>query len=664
MSQKIELCLLGSPQVTIANSSIFGLLASKAKALLFYLTVTQRAHSRSALAALLWADVSEEQAKKNLSDVLSLSRQWLTPHLSVSRQTIAFNTASEYWLDVEVLRTTLAKLDSTADLDALEQTLELYKGDFLDGFFVREAPLFESWLAAQREQLRDLVIRGWQFLADQYLARQDYQKGVQATQRLLTTAPWHEPAHRQQMLLLALSGQRGFALAQYQRCQQILSDELDIRPSDETTALYEQIRAGLIPPSSQPFLSQASSSTLQSAHRMSSAMHGVGQEHPSPAARAEEQSQGSSFYAVPAPIQLLGRQAELTKLQKWLSSDHCRLIGLFGIPGHGKTSLVAKAVHLLHEAASTHSDGAPYTHMIWSSLNSAPRPLEKVYFWLRQLGDRISLTPASFADPSSTYLMDELVTRLLDMLRRQRCLLVLDDVESITEETHWAGYLRSGYERYGEIFQRIVESDHQSTLLLIGRERLQAFNQWEEQTPAVQSLQLEGIDVEAGVEYLNRLGLNGAPEALRNLVRRYDGHVLSLQVIAETAHEFFAGDLTPFIQDEIPVLDSVETLLTQQLSRLTPAEQRILHWFRADCRPFTLQELGTRLHGELALGIGLSAVRSLLRRGLLERKATTIAPTALVQAYLQQQSIQAAQRTTLPKLLFPSSQLPFETILQ
>jgi hypothetical protein len=62
---------------------------------------------------------------------------------------------------------------------------------------------------------------------------------------------------------------------------------------------------------------------------------------------------------------------------------------------------------------------------------------------------------------------------LLTYLRQERCLLVLDNVESIfaTDKSSRAGAMRPSYEGYEQLFQQLGSSDHQSCLLLTSREQ-------------------------------------------------------------------------------------------------------------------------------------------------------------------------------------------------
>src|SRR5438552_5548183 len=120
----------------------------------------------------------------------------------------------------------------------------MYKGDFLEGFFLEDSQAFDEWLVLKREGLRRQAVEVFSRLATYYETRGEYAPALQHSYRLLELEPWREEAHRQTMRLLALTGQRNSALAQYEACKRALLEELGIEPERETTELYERIKTG------------------------------------------------------------------------------------------------------------------------------------------------------------------------------------------------------------------------------------------------------------------------------------------------------------------------------------------------------------------------------------------------------------------------------------
>lgn len=301
MAANLEIRLLGGLQIEQQGLAVAGFMSSKVPALLAYLAVTGRPHQRDALAGLLWGEMPDHAAANNLRQALTNLRKLAEPHLVITRETVAFNPDAPYFLDVEGFKDFL-RLSSgqpiAQRIGLLRQALAIYQGDFLEGFYVRDAPDFEDWALVQRVQLRELALHGWDKLTELLLNIGDYPGAVDAAGRLLAMDPWREEAHRQRMLALARSGQRSAALAQYQTCRTILQKEFDTEPSAETNALYERIRT---------------------------AMRGT--RHNLPAMTTG----------------FVGRESELAELLRLLASPTSRLVTLLGPGGVGKTRLALEA---------------------------------------------------------------------------------------------------------------------------------------------------------------------------------------------------------------------------------------------------------------------------------------------------------------------------------
>ncbi len=243
MAEGLQLTLLGNPEILHDGHPVTDLRSCKALALLCYLAVTGRPHLRPVLVGLLWAEMPEALARNNLSKALTQLRQAVAHHLRITRQEVAFDRGEPFWLDVEAFEQGASTL---ADIEALQHAVELYRGDFLEGFYVHQSPAFEEWVLAQRARLRELALQALHTLATHHSRRgaAGHATAVQYTTRLLALDPWREEAHRQLMLLLAQSGQRGAALAQYEACCQVLADELGVEPLPETRAVYEAVLHG------------------------------------------------------------------------------------------------------------------------------------------------------------------------------------------------------------------------------------------------------------------------------------------------------------------------------------------------------------------------------------------------------------------------------------
>ncbi len=245
MTDTLTFRLLGGLTISRAGHPVSGFHSRKERALLCYLAVTARRHHRPFLAGLFWGDLSDSRALANLRRALSHLRGVAGDHLLITRRTVVFDHDSDYWLDVEAFEEQIGPYTSgQADEDAprqvaLREAVDLYRGDFLAGFHVKGCPTFEEWVLGEQERLRSLAVQALRTLVGLHRARGEYPPAIEYVRRLLALDPWREEAHRELMRLLALSGQRSAALAQYEVCRQVLETELGLEPLEETTALYE-----------------------------------------------------------------------------------------------------------------------------------------------------------------------------------------------------------------------------------------------------------------------------------------------------------------------------------------------------------------------------------------------------------------------------------------
>jgi len=248
----LKISLLGPIQVTLDERPVTGFKSNKVRALLAYLAVeADRPHRRETLAGLLWPDWPEREAMSNLRYSLSDLRRTIDdraadpPFLLITRDDIQFNAASDYWIDITDFRKSAGIQKSHPSfINKLEKAVALYRGNFLEGFSLEDSPTFDEWALLTREQLARQILFVLHTLAETYEQRSAYEKAQSYAWRQLELEPWEESAHQQLMRVLALSGQRSAALAQYETCRNLLAEELDVEPSEETKELYKQIRDG------------------------------------------------------------------------------------------------------------------------------------------------------------------------------------------------------------------------------------------------------------------------------------------------------------------------------------------------------------------------------------------------------------------------------------
>jgi len=191
---------------------------------LAYLVLFPHAHPREKLASLFWGDVSDEQARLSLRVALSTIRKELDDHLLLAdRETIQLNPDCPIWLDAREFQKTVQ--------DDPEPAVELYGGDLLPD-------LYDDWVTVERERLRSIYIDAMLRLVQQARSESKYQRAIELARQVLLTDRANEKAYQHLIFGYLATGNRTAALKQYEECQRASRDEMEVEPSQETTALY------------------------------------------------------------------------------------------------------------------------------------------------------------------------------------------------------------------------------------------------------------------------------------------------------------------------------------------------------------------------------------------------------------------------------------------
>lgn len=562
----LKLTLFGRFDATLDGAPLTHFRSTRAKALLAYLAAeADRAHTREALATLLWPNESDATAKQNLRQLLYQLRQLLgDSFLHINRDSIQFNASSEHWLDVAIFQSKLAQRD-------LASAVALYRGELLAEPMLDSEP-FGGWLTVMRERLHLQLLSALERLTQVALDANEHTTAQVYARRQLELEPWREAAHRQLMQSLANAGDRTAALAQYEACRNVLLEEIGVEPEPATQLLAEQIRLG----------------------QTNEQLNITPIENPKP-------QFASDWSDAPMPAELHGRDDELRQLRQWLIDDHCWLVALIGMGGIGKTTLAACTVRDIADQ---------FDGVIWRSLVNAPPLGELLYGWVKLLsGQSIPVWPSD---------LDAQLMLLLEQLCAQRCLLVLDNAESVMQSEGRAGHYRPGYEDYGQLFKRLGETEHASALLLTSRELPREWIRLQGNTSRVRSLPLSGLASNSGSELLTAQGVRAPAQDIEALVARYSGNPLALKLVAETVQNTFSGDVSAFLSGETLIFDDIRDVLDQQFARLTQTERDLLLWLAIERQPVSLERLHANLAQPVAYSSLLDTLNSLRRRSLVE----------------------------------------------
>jgi DNA-binding SARP family transcriptional activator len=259
---RTTILLLGAPHIEHDGVPV-EVDTRKAIALVAYLAVTKRSHTRDALAGLLWPEYNQTRSRAALRRTLSsLGKARAEGWLQADREGVAL-AHDAIWVDVDQFQDLLAECRNHGHTDQevcpeclppLTEAAELYRDDFMAGFGLRDSLAFDDWQFFQSESLRRELAGALEKLARGRGALGEWEAAVTHARRWLALDTLHEPAHRLLMALYAWSDQRAAALRQYRECVRILGQELGVTPLEETTLLYRAIQENDLPP--QPLLSE------------------------------------------------------------------------------------------------------------------------------------------------------------------------------------------------------------------------------------------------------------------------------------------------------------------------------------------------------------------------------------------------------------------------
>lgn len=270
----------------------------------------------------------------------------------------------------------------------------------------------------------------------------------------------------------------------------------------------------------------------------------------------------------------VGRVSELSTLQSWIVRDQCRLVNIWGLGGIGKSSL---AIRLGKNIESS------FDYIIWRSLKNA-LSLDHL------LRDCIQFFSGhQYVElPEDT---NELLSVFMDFIRKQRCLMILDNYESLLRERDKAGRYLVGYEQYEQLILNIGETSHQSCLIVTTREKPRELIRIENNRGSVRSFVLPGLDEESAKQFLDLKGLVGTDVGKLRVIRKYAANPLALQLIIEPIQTIFGGSIDKFLDEGALVFDDIYSVLHQQFSRLSDLEGLIMYWLAIDRELVSMDDL-------------------------------------------------------------------------
>lgn len=444
----LKICLLGGFELRDDDEPLPPPATLKARSLLAYLVSSSRVHRdracpREQLADLFWPDRPRDKALRSLSTALWHIRRILPPgdHILADAQTVRFNPHSDYWLDVEEFESrvqdTRSKMQDAefllpaSCLLPLASCIQLYRGDFLEGFY-------DDWCLEERYRLEGLYLGALERLMAAHEALTRPEEALRHAGLLLARDPLREDVHRTAIRLHLRLGNRAEAVRQAHWCRAVLRTELGIEPAPETTALCDEL--------------------LGPAWRREPGEMIIALRPPPP------RSQPALILESPP---FVGREAEWEPLlAHWeqASSGRGHLLLVSGEAGIGKTRLVEELSRYVRQRGRWVACGhcyeyeralplGPVTDLLRAVLSATgtgvlgrllPWQAAELARLAPELGERLPPPPSLSlpADQQQARLFDATTIFLLDLARQNHLLLVLEDLHWANDSTlAWLHYL-------------------------------------------------------------------------------------------------------------------------------------------------------------------------------------------------------------------------------
>jgi WD40 repeat protein len=316
-----------------------------------------------------------------------------------------------------------------------------------------------------------------------------------------------------------------------------------------------------------------------------------------------------------------GRNNELETLEDWIINGRCRLVGVFGWGGIGKTALSVKLARKLE---------SQFDCVVWRSLRQAPTTEDL-------LNEVLPILTGSDVQESS-------LTLLMEQFRQKRCLLILDNVESILQAGNRSGLYLTGYEAYGQMYARVSDEIHQSCIVITGREKPNGMTLREGGDLPVRSLPLGGLPIEAAQQVLSDKGITASLSDQSSLISYANGSPLTLKLLATNIQNLFNGDVRVFLAQGTAVFSNLWDLLHQQFDRLSESQQQVMYWLAINREGVSPTRLQTEILLPSTLPQLLEVLETLRDRSLIETTERGLTQQPVIMEYVTEHLIQQIEQ--------------------
>jgi NB-ARC domain len=303
------------------------------------------------------------------------------------------------------------------------------------------------------------------------------------------------------------------------------------------------------------------------------------------------QPKQSDLTEAPEVLSFYDRTSELSTLKQWILEEQMRLITIYGLSEIGKSAI---AVQLIKEIQQE------FDIIIWRSLSQK--------LLLSELKTNLIQCLSQTEDSP--------LPTVLDYFRSYRCLLILDDLQSIFSSGQLAGQYLPEYEDYALFFKQIATSCHPSCLILLSWEKPREIDTLEGRNSCIRTLHLQGLG-EGGKAILEEKELLDEEQWLE-LIELYQGHPMALKLIANTINNLFNGSVSKFLNSKTVFLGDLDPLFQSHWQRLSVVEKQIIIEMANKSEEVEIEPMILEL--KLSWDEIINGIQSLQRRGLVEKR--------------------------------------------
>jgi WD40 repeat protein len=310
-----------------------------------------------------------------------------------------------------------------------------------------------------------------------------------------------------------------------------------------------------------------------------------------------------------------GRDEEIAHLSQWIVDDRCRLVAITGMGGMGKSLLAAKVAQQVQDQ---------FEYIIWRSLRNAPSLETLLAELVPFLSQQQDLQPKS--------------ERLLYWLQTRRCLVILDNQETLLQPGEQAGQYTYDFADYGSLLEQLGQANHQSCVLLTSREKSTEIAVLEDAQGAVRSLSLQG-SWEAAQSIIAARKLVGTEAEKHRLGDLYRCNPLALKMVTTSIQSLFSGSISAFLHQETLIFKTIRQLLDRTFERLSPLERTVMYWLAINREWTTIAELQTDIVPLISRSQLLESLESLTWRSLIENRASDYTQQPVIMEYVTEHLI-------------------------